>query len=99
MKRKNVTPMSHGRGEGGRGFHGKSCLIFASAIVTLALAACAQVERGDANQVYIDNDFALTDSQGIDQANKHCAQFGKIAIYRGQYSSSTAVFACVNAAP
>ena len=64
-------------------------------LICFTLFGCAQPFRGDADQVYIDNVFALTDAQGIDAANKHCAVYGKTALYRGQYSPHTAVFACI----
>lgn len=63
--------------------------------ICVVLSGCAQAFRGDADQVYVDNGWALTDAQGIDAANKYCRLFGKTALYRGQYSHSTSVFACV----
>ena len=64
-------------------------------LVCLGLGGCAKVSRGNADQVYIDKGLASSDVQRIDAAEKHCAMFGKIAIYRGQYSVGTDVFACV----
>jgi hypothetical protein len=64
-------------------------------LVCLILSGCAEAFRGDADQVYVDNNFALTAAQGIDAANRHCALYGKIAFYRGEYSANTAVFACI----
>jgi TPR repeat protein len=69
--------------------HATVCLVCAS------LFGCAQSFRGDADQVYVANTWALTDAQGIDAANKHCEIYGKTALYRGQYSADTAVFACI----
>ena len=63
--------------------------------ICVVVGGCAQAFRGDADQVYVDNNWALTPAQGIDAANKHCGQFGKTAFYRGQYLKSTSVFACV----
>jgi TPR repeat protein len=64
-------------------------------LICVSLSGCAQAFRGDADQVYVDSGFAFTASQGIDAANKHCAIFGKTALYRGRYSANTAVFACI----
>jgi TPR repeat protein len=64
-------------------------------LICVSLSGCAQAFRGDADQVYVDNAFAFTAVQGIDAANKHCAIFGKTALYRGRYSANTAVFACI----
>lgn len=64
-------------------------------LICVSLSGCAQAFRGDADQVYVDNGFAITAFQGIDAANKHCAIFGKTALYRGRYSANTAVFACI----
>jgi hypothetical protein len=68
-------------------------------LVCFGFSGCAQALRGDANQVYIDNGWALTDAQGIDAANEYCEKFGKTALYRGQYSAETAVFACIRPVP
>jgi TPR repeat protein len=67
----------------------------AAVMICLCLPGCAEPLRGDADQVYISSGWALTDAQGIDAANKHCANFGKTALYRGQYSAHTKVFACI----
>jgi TPR repeat protein len=64
-------------------------------LICFTLSGCAQAFRGDTDQVYVDNSFALTDAQGIDAASKYCAVYGKTALYRGQYSPGTAVFACI----
>jgi TPR repeat protein len=59
------------------------------------VAGCAQSVRGDPNQVYISTRFALFDTQSIDEAERYCRQYGNVAIFRGPYSNTTDVFACV----
>ncbi len=64
-------------------------------VVCISITGCAQSLRGDADQVYVYSAFALLDTQSIDEASKHCSKFGKIAVYRGQYSEDTKLFSCI----
>lgn len=80
-------------------------------VVTISLglvAGCASqdpprdlnIVRGDENQVYVDRGVSLdgsrmTDGQMIDIANKHCAKFERTAVFKGQLSTMTLIFACV----
>ena len=57
------------------------------------LAGCIMHTRGDADSVTVPN--VTSASEGLYNADPHCAQFGKAASFKRMTGASTAMYECV----